>query len=112
MESIDKKSAAAAKKAQGKGLFRNHHGLSLGVDRLQCLPCPGGTFDHDRSAATACVRCKPGMYSLAGSTVCVDVRVTALQDKARASRPIDMAALRQKAAASAVAGGADVDGHP
>ena len=112
MESIDKKSAAAAKKAHGKGLFRNHHGLSLGVDRLQCLPCPVGTFDHDRSAATACVRCKPGMYSLAGSTVCVDVRVTALQDKARASRPIDMAALRQKAAASAVAGGADVDGHP
>lgn len=101
MESVDKKTAAAAKKMQGKGLFRNHLGLSLGVDKLQCHPCPVGTFDHDRSAATACVRCKPGMYSLPGSTVCVDVRVTALQDKARASRPIDMVALRQKAAKAA-----------
>eukprot|EP01043_Picozoa_sp_COSAG02_P025101 COSAG02_NODE_1399_length_12852_cov_83.666745_2_plen_1057_part_00 len=97
--------AARAMQAQSKvkGLFRNHQGLQLGMhsvegqQQLDCVACSEGTFDHDRSASTPCVKCRQGMYSPPRSVVCVGPsRVSSVvQNMAEADQPINSSRLRK-----------------
>eukprot|EP01043_Picozoa_sp_COSAG02_P037507 COSAG02_NODE_2821_length_7964_cov_79.017292_2_plen_704_part_00 len=96
---------ARAMQAQSKvkGLFRNHQSLQLGMQavkgqqQLACVACPEGTFDHDRSASTPCVKCRQGMYSPPRSVVCVGPsRISSVvQNMARANQPINSSQLRK-----------------
>jgi tetratricopeptide (TPR) repeat protein len=89
--------------SKGKGLFRNHQGLQLGMQavdgqqQLECVACPEGTFDHDRSASTPCVKCRQGMYSPSRSVVCVGPsRVTSvIGNLAGANFPINASRFRK-----------------
>ena len=90
-------------KSKGKGLFRNHQGLQLGMQavdgqqQLACVACPEGTFDHDSSASTPCVKCRQGMYSPPRSVVCVGPsRVTSvIGNLAEANHPINSSRFRK-----------------
>jgi len=51
--------------------------LHLGGARPACVACAAGRWDHDGSGATPCRSCRAGFYSPRGSTICVDVRLSA-----------------------------------
>lgn len=101
---LESASAARAMQARSKvkGLFRNHQELQLGMQavegqqQLVCVACSEGTFDHDRSASTPCVKCRQGMYSPPRSVVCVGPsRVSSIvQNMAEADQPINSSRLR------------------